>query len=552
MDFLNKSIAQVSELFRTMTPGARVTAGLLLGVIVVSLGYLFRQGTAGPDAFLFGGQALSDADLNKIDLALGEAGLIGVREGNRLRVPTGQQAAALAAIADADALPKNFHTVLEDALGKAAPWESSIATRERLKIAKQRQLTEIIRAMRWVDDAIVVYDEQPPRGITGTKQVTGSVSVWPAMGESLTPIRAKALQKLVAYSVVGMKPEDVAVTNSGDGGIYGQDGATSFELFEGEYYRTKIAFENQLRERIWNPLRDMIPGVRVEVSAELDATKEEITHTRKPDSKTAPLRVLETQESTIQSTGASGGQPGPIAQGPTRQGATASPEQNKNETKNSTEETENVVGIEESRVLKGGYIPKEINATVLIPSSYVESVWKSKNPTATDPPKPEDLVIVENQIKTTVENFVQPLLLLQATRGQNTYKYVHVHFLPSLPAPTLEPPSTTTQALAWAGRYWTTLAMLGMAMFSLLVMRSVVRGGPPAAGAGPSAASAGLTLHTEDSQPRQEDDSDVPENDRPRLRLKKNKSVKDDLVEIVHEDPDAAAEILRSWIGKAS
>ena len=48
MDFLNKSIAQVSELFRSMTPGARLTAGLLLAVVVVSMGYLFRQGTAGP------------------------------------------------------------------------------------------------------------------------------------------------------------------------------------------------------------------------------------------------------------------------------------------------------------------------------------------------------------------------------------------------------------------------------------------------------------------------------------------------------------------------
>jgi flagellar biosynthesis/type III secretory pathway M-ring protein FliF/YscJ len=34
--------------------------------------------------------------------------------------------------------------------------------------------------------------------------------------------------------------------------------------------------------------------------------------------------------------------------------------------------------------------------------------------------------------------------------------------------------------------------------------------------------------------------------------LKKGKSLKDDLVEIVHEDPDAAAEILRSWIGKVA
>ena len=95
--------------------------------------------------------------------------------------------------------------------------------------------------------------------------------------------------------------------------------------------------------------------------------------------------------------------------------------------------------------------------------------------------------------------------------------------------------------------------MLGVAMFSLLVLRSVVKGKPgdtpnmAAASGGPS-----LTLQGSD-QPaaRTEAAPGEPENTRPRLRLKKGTSMKDDLVDIVREDPDAAADILRSWIGKA-
>ena len=56
MDFLNKGIAQVSDLFRSMTPGARITAGLLLTVVVVSLAYLFNRQTASADAYLLGEQ----------------------------------------------------------------------------------------------------------------------------------------------------------------------------------------------------------------------------------------------------------------------------------------------------------------------------------------------------------------------------------------------------------------------------------------------------------------------------------------------------------------
>ena len=38
MGFFNQSLAQIRELFASMTPAARITSGLLLGVIVVSFG----------------------------------------------------------------------------------------------------------------------------------------------------------------------------------------------------------------------------------------------------------------------------------------------------------------------------------------------------------------------------------------------------------------------------------------------------------------------------------------------------------------------------------
>ena len=49
MDFLNQAIAQVRELLLSMSPAARITATLLLGVIVVSLGYLVQTQGTGAD-----------------------------------------------------------------------------------------------------------------------------------------------------------------------------------------------------------------------------------------------------------------------------------------------------------------------------------------------------------------------------------------------------------------------------------------------------------------------------------------------------------------------
>jgi flagellar M-ring protein FliF len=552
MDFLNKSIAQVSELFRSMTPGARVTAGLLLAVVVVSVGYMFRQSTAGADAYLFGGEALPESQLTRIEAAIAQARLSGsVREGNRIRVPAGRQHEYLAAVADADALPQNFDTILESAIDKGSPWESAAQQRERIKVAKQRTLSEIVRAMSWVDNAVVLYDEQESREVgrlNPTKRMTASVNVQPTIGEMLDPRRAKMLQKLVA-SAVNMKAEDVNVTNLGDGGAYGAGGDIPPEIFESEYYQTKIAYELQKRESIMNHLRH-IPGVHVEVNAELNDTTEEVALVVKPDDKGTPQREVETRESTTQTNNALAGQPGTSSQGPGRQPPSAAPE-NKNETKNETLETDSLVGRTESRTLKAGYTPKEVWATVTIPSSYVADIWKTRNPTATEPPKPEDLVPVQDDIVGKVENIVEPLVRLQVNKGQTTYKYVRVTVLDSLPVPVIESPSMASNAMAWAGRSWSTLAMLFVALFSLMVLRNVVKGAPPREGLPAAAASTGLTLHAEEPAARGSEKADEQDDDRPRLRLKKGKSLKDDLIEIVREDPDAAADILRSWIGKA-
>ena len=553
MDFLNKALAQLSELFRSMTPGARITAGLLLAVVVISVGYLFQHGATGPDTYLFGGEPISNGQLDRVEAAIAKAGLSGFqREGFRIRVPSGQQAKYLAAVADAGALPPNFNTILENALAKGGPWESREATRERLKIARQQTLSEIVRAMHWVESAIVLYDEHESSGLRDfgkTKQISASVSVKPVAGEMLTPQRAKNIQKLVAHAV-NMKSTDVGITNLGDGGPAGAEGGITYDLIDDEYLKTKVLFESQKKESILGALRD-IPGVSVEVNADFDDTVEETTHTAKPDPKTAAKTETSTTEETTSSSPDTGGPPGVSSQGPNRQVATQSATtQPQNRTHNESTRTDSVVGIEDTRVVKKGYTPKEVWATVTIPGAYVKNLWAARNPTATTPPKADDLTALWEDVRPKVENIVDPLLFLQANKGEDSYKHVRVIMLDSLPTPTIEPPSMASQAIAWTGRYWTTLGMLGLAMFSLLVLRSVVNGkaGDPASAAAVPASS--LTLQTDELKAGAESD-ETADGDRPKLRLKKGTSVKDDLLEIVREDPDAAADILRSWITKA-
>jgi flagellar M-ring protein FliF len=183
---------------------------------------------------------------------------------------------------------------------------------------------------------------------------------------------------------------------------------------------------------------------------------------------------------------------------------------------------------------------------VTIPHSYVATIWKQRNPEATAPPKEEDLRLVQENLITKVENIVVPLLTRQ-NKGEDQYKQVRVEIVDSIPLPEIVPPSFASNATNWAGHYWSTLAMIGVAMFSLLVLRSVVKGGPAGSGSPLAGAAPTLTVHADADGG--EGDSDAPQ--RSRLRIKKGVSLKDDLAEMVREDPHAAAAILKSWIGKA-
>src|SRR3972149_9909173 len=98
MDFINKAFLQLTELFRSMTIGARITAALLLVLVVVSLAYLFHYQASGPAVYLMGGEAFSTEQLRAMEAALAKEGLGGwTFDGSRSRLPPGPQGAHAAA-----------------------------------------------------------------------------------------------------------------------------------------------------------------------------------------------------------------------------------------------------------------------------------------------------------------------------------------------------------------------------------------------------------------------------------------------------------------------
>ena len=552
MNFLNTATTQLRDMLQSMNSGTRILAGLLLTVVFVSFAFLFQQHSVKPDVYLFGGEYLPTSQLDRIEAAIAKRGLSGqYREGNRIRVPSKTKHEYLAAVAEEGALPRNFHDLMGNSLKEGGIWESRNRTRQRLQIAKTETLSEIVRAMKWVEDAVVLYDEQPASGWNRPKQVTGSVNVQPLPGESVTQRRKESLQRLVAHSVIGLTPEKVAVTSLGDDSSYGSSGISA-EVFHDVYLRERANFNEHQRTAILQEL-DYIPGIRVQVNAELENGLASPPRAKKPHLKNVVVGSVHVGGSFEEITAEEEGSSGLKAQGPVPQQKPLTVKANRNQTITTTRKEEGVIGFTTQRARKSGYVPTRVWATIAVPRDYLLQVWRTRSSTPTTrnfgEPNQQELNTLAKEQKRIIENLVAPLL--PRPIEEPSTKYVTVEFVDSVTASPSPAPLLANTVLSWMDRHWKFLSVVGLAMLSLLILRSITS----------------VYLHNKDSiVAKQEntmgDNSNNSVNPSPETNQDRNSTpaphwktesfVADDLVEIVHEDPDAAATILREWIGKAA
>ncbi len=543
MDFVNQLTNQLRDLFASMTAGARITAGLLLAVVLVSFALLFQQSSSGPDEYLFGGEPLAMSEINHMEAALAEAGLANYEvESNRIRVPRGKKDVYIAAIASAGAMPRDFASIMSDSLAKAGPLESRQQWMQRTKSARESQLSHIIGLYDWVDYATVMYEIEEGVGLRRNDRAAANVFVMPKPGESLDQSRIRNLQTFVAGWHPSLKADDVIVSGGGSSGTDGE------AVFKDAFMQARDEFERDKRNEIMRVL-NFIAGTRVEVNAKFENLVERKIVDVSPGEPKAISDFTEKEVSNT-TTNDGGGRPGLVANGANRTGTDERlARENRSTTERSTSKTENTVGEVVKSELYQGFQPTEVFASVAIPREYVQTVWRQRNPDRSEEnPTENELRGAESTIQTMIENLVQPLLP-KLTAGQDDYKQVNVEIFDSVVPPRVEPPSLASNAFVWASNYWPTLSLIGLAAFSLLLMRSVVNG-RPAPNLAPTlevAAANGAASSGSGARSSGDDEDD----DRPKLKLRKDRSLKDDLADLVREDPDSAAAILKNWIGKA-
>jgi flagellar M-ring protein FliF len=558
MDFLNQGYARLVDLFKSMTPGARITAALLLTMVVVSLAYLVNHTSSGQQTFLMGGEPFSAAQLPAMEAAFAKANLSDYQiEGNRVRVPLGRQSAYMGALAEGNALPSNFGSYLEKAM-TPSPWTSKEQQKNMIKVATQAELQQIIRHMQGIENASVMYDVEEAKGFGTPKSVTASVSIKPLGGAQLDDNQVRMVRNLVANAVVGLKPQNVAVTDLNGKSYAGSSSAGGLSGgADDPYIDRKRIYEKQWAEQISSALA-FIPGVVVTANVELDAETLHEESSTDFDPKTVPYEQREDSRTKTNRGPAGGGRPGPAQQHGVNQPATVSSAAGtENNEEDSQTETRNAVPTKQKRIVHSPLTPKRVTVAVSVPSTYYEKVWLDRNPPAAgeEAKKPDTnaLADIKNEVKTDIQNTVNALLP-SAGATADPFPRVTVTSFQHLPSQPLPSPTMADKLLVWASQYWSTAGMLALALFSLVMLRSMVRGAPATASPSAQFDSAQLPAEAGAELPEPGVREVGPQTIRNRLKRRPpgGPSLREELSELVKEDPDAAVSVLRAWIGTAS
>lgn len=563
MEFLNRAAAQAAELFKSMTPAARLIAAMLVVVIAVSVAYLFRIESGTGDEYLFGGQQFNQRELGIMDLAFSKAGLKGGRiDGLRMLIPRGQKDVYLKAIQENDAMPETMTRFTDQAIGKDNSWSSREQRSHLMKNAKERELSRIIREIRGYEEATVQYDESEAGGLHRTRERTALVAVRAQGNRPLGDDEIRAIREAVRGGLMGLKPSNISVLdlNTGDTHTGAEPGHGNGS--ENAYLATKRMYERVYKSKIVERLMPMYPGIWVGVNVELDP--ELYQSTTSTELKGKPVTVARTtvEKDTPVLSNANGGRPGsyPNAIGnQAQQVAANAPGPAERATESRVQETL-LNSQQQVESQKAGLVPTQVRASIDVPMKYLVQVYRESNPKAdkdTEPPD-DELRKLETEARKRIESAVSGVL--PTTVASDGKPLVTIGFVPDLPEVPLAKPSVAETATSWLAGNWQTIGMFLLGLIGMWFLRGMVRSVPEPAQAAAaetaSATSGGSAAAESGEAPALRvvggSDGERAEGKEARQRRRfrgQSANLREELAELVKEDPDMAANILRNWIG---
>jgi len=362
---------------------------------------------------------------------------------------------------------------------------------------------------------------------------------------------ANAICGTIMGGVGGVTPENITVIDNAASRTFRGDSEDLAGSAGGSYATQTREWEEHYRNNILDSLRD-VRGVsvrcNVELSKEKSVFKESIDH----DQKTI-AREMEEETLTRSFQGAEpAGRPGPVSQanGPNRLAASQGKGSSEDADESKIKQANVPIQSTQTKTEMAGLVPEQVKVSINVPRTHIEDIWHQTNDKPDEEPKtpdPNELAPLEQAEVAKIKSIAAGLI--PDVQGMDDLtELVEVRVFQPIAGEPIPDPGITESALTWLGQSWQTLGLIGLAFFSLLMIRSMVKSAPAVGVAEAPAGGSGS------GQMSEEENQAAAQPNAPQLVRfgTSGKSLKDEVSDLVSEDPDAAASVLRNWIGHVS
>lgn len=535
MNFLKDQSDQARQAFLAMPMASRLIAGLLVVAIAVAMGFLVRGDANSDGEFLFEGRLFTESEFNAAQLAFGQADLTDwTAEGRRIKVPRKERADYLKALSESKALPGSLHTAVQEAIDDTTVFDSSEFSLRRVMHAKERDLSTSLTQMKMIRRATVTYDRGSRRGFAAELPQSASVMVVPEDSRPLSRGEIDMVKEYVRASFAGMSVDDVVVTdiNAPSAG-YGDDDDPVLR----KQSRTEEHYEKKIRSLLSDLPAKVVVTATIDPTMDLERTASRID--AEPTTLFNKTRKLETSNNRRPIEGVPGTDPNAISNRP----KSIEDSIESSTVKDDTRETQAIAGQQWEQSREAPLPVKRISVSISLPQSYYEELYAKDNPAAEGRAPEAEIEKIRSKITKDIRALVTPMLMPVAA-GEDSYPLVEVIDMPDAAVELVAQPSASAESLVWLGKHWQPIALIGLAALALLVARSAVRAGgdstPPEFVEG-----FGLDLPA----PPVSEDAESEEADGMTIT---GTTLQGELMHVVEQNPEVAANVIRTWIGEAA
>lgn len=563
MDYLRQTYQAVQEHLKGLTISSKMVIALSVAIMVMAMVWLMHWSVT-PDMVALLDQSFKSEELGSAQRELNRAGVQYTVVGDRLFVPADKRDLAMARLQESEALPTDTTIGFSKLMEQQSIWMSNEDRLWQRDLALGNELARVLKNFTGVRAARVFIERPGKRGF-GENRAEPKASVQLTMKDS-SPVSQPFIQAVASFisgAVSGLKPESVSIVDSAGKPyrIRSMDNAMASDL-QAET-RDK---EEHYAEKIRNQLA-YIPGIIVNVRAEIE------TESKRVEDRTVKAMAIEEEitsnnERTASNIGEPGVTPNAAAAVPTGSGGT-----NREET---VERNKYAPGDQKTTVTINtlGTI-KRLTASVSVPRSHMVQILKQRTGPDKEPADAEVDAFITEQL-TQIRMQVRPLISAQADEQVTVACFYDV--LPPQAEIALASAGGLTGLLSEYGR---PASLAALAALSLTLMLVLVRKAQPpiplrlepARRKGGSNGRSGSSSGGGDSEPLQyEADGTIRRQPEEVLTVEggpvgkaqptqtilegrevdehtlKSQQIIEQVNNLVKDEPDAVASMLRKWI----